>query len=288
MLDRIIVGFDNSEMSRSAFAYATMIAESTDSEVVALHAIEPGRSPCVGLDPAACLEPMMPVAVPSEGWGDGNEQEREQVEGWFKEISAYCEDVDVLFSSKIVPGTLADALLGEAREGDLIAVGMAGRFKRGGIGSSTRDLVNHCCCPVMVVGGELKPVNRVLTAYDGTKVSRHALAFGQALAERAGWPMSVLGVGRGELRAEDASDQAAELAPGAQVLSLGEGDEAALIERFVDSDRYGLMVMGAYAESWMVDLLFGSTTGKVLSRLGAPVVLVHAPVESGGGGKHED
>ncbi len=50
--------------------------------------------------------------------------------------------------------------------------------------------------------------------------------------------------------------------------------EAARVERLGQRAQHALLVLGAYPDSWLHQLLGGGTTGHVLKHLWAPIVLV--------------
>lgn len=279
MVERFIVAFDGSDLSREAFAYAAMLCEATGAGILGLHVVEPTIASMLADNPAVALDPFVPpVALPRET--DGAEQRHRQwAEEALAELGEYCRNVGVRFAAKVESGTLVDTLIGEVRRGDVIALGMKGRFKRAGLGSTTRHLVTEAPCPVLVVSGPLRPVNRILAAFDGTDVARQAVVQASAVAKQANWPLTVLALSRGEVSIDESLDRAEQLADGGQVITIDEGsadkDEAELIRQVAGKDSYALLVMGAYADSWLQDLLFGSTTGRVLEKIGAPVMLVH-------------
>ncbi len=295
MLERIIVAWDGSDLAREAFAYATMLAQAIGAgaeagspgvEVMGVYVIEPVTLG-VDIDPVAMLDPMVPpVMMPTMPiqTGPTPEEERVGAERDFAELERSCARIGVKFSRSIETGELDERLAARAGARDMIAVGMKGRFRSSGIGSTTRSLVMQAPCAVMVVAGKSRPLNRVLAAYDGTAASKRALAFSRDLARQTGWPLSVLAVARGARSAasdtaavEEMTKQAQELAPEGTVMSMGSAGqtEAELIARVAERDSYALLVLGAYADSRIKDLLFGSTTGHVLAKLGSPVVLVH-------------
>lgn len=278
MLDRIIVAFDGSDLSREAFAYSKMLAEASGAQILALHVLEPTPPPVMG----ESLAPYDPGPAMGEYWAEADAQ-REEETAWAQrelaEMQSLCEKWNVRCEKQIVNGRLIPTLVDIAQANDLIAIGMKGRFARGGLGSTTKSLVYKSPCPVMVVSGSLRPVNRALGVFDGTSVSKRAVAFAKDLSEQANWPLTLLAVGGEYLPLDDALDRAQRLAPEAQVLTYGpEGkSEADQIEQAASHAGYGLLIMGAYPDSWLHQLLFGfgGTTAHVLSHVGAPVVLVH-------------
>lgn len=276
MVKRFLVGYDGSELSREAFAYSLMFARAMGAEVRAIHAIEPDVQTVLAGDPSVMMDPMMPpimLMAPDEA---ALRKQAADAESMLDELEDSCVSSGVAYSERVHHGGLIETLVGEVREGDVIAVGLKGRFRRTGVGSSTRSLVSRSPCPVLVVSGPLVPINRVLTPYDGTAPSTRALLFARELAAQASWPLSVLALSRGEMTQQEACDWSKQLAPSAQVIAqnMALGNEAELIERVVGADPYALLVMGAYADSWFKDLFAGSTTSHVLSHLKAPIFLV--------------
>ncbi len=277
MLKRVLVGFDGSQLAREAFAYAVVLAKAARAQVLGVHAVEPIIAPALGGDPSILLDPMVPPVILATGDDESVKEERARAEVQLKELGDSAAKAGVPYSSRIEVGSVVDVLSGLAGPDDLIAVGLKGRFKQTGMGSSTRWFVSHAPCPVLVASGPLQPINHVLVAYDGATVSTRAVEFARDLARAAGWPLTILALARGHFKLGEALDWSQELAPGAQVIAQGPGDrgEAQLIERVAAKDPYALMVMGAYADSWFKDLFTGSTTGHVLAHLKGPIILVH-------------
>jgi len=278
MFKRIIIAFDGSDLAREAVAYGRMIAEAAGAEILALHVIEPTAPPTMG-EGLAAFDPGPAMAEYARQTEADASEERQWAEKELKELTGFCEQWEVPCSTRIESGLLVPTLVDVASADDLIAVGMKGRFARGGIGSTTKTLITRSPCPVMVVSGSLRPVNRALGVFDGTSVSKRAVEKANELAKQTGWPLSILAVGGEYLDLDDALDRAQELSPDAQVITYQpEGhNEAEQIEEAVKHAGYGLLVMGAYPDSWLHQLFFGfgGTTAHVLSHAGAPVVLVH-------------
>jgi len=276
MFERIVVCFDGSDLSREAFAVAVMLAEQTGVEVHGLHMIEPVPPPAligdavVGFDPGPAMVGM-----------DRSREEEEEQRAWakreFADLAAFCEKQGVTFSSEIHRGRLLDWLTHNLGESDLIAIGRKGRFARAGVGSTTKDLVNHAPCPVLIVSGALHPVNRVISVYDGSEQCQRAIAVGGKFAEAAGWPFTVLAA-PGEGQPLDQTLEAAQRAAGdAQVIHYGEAHESEekQIDALARHAEYAIVFFGAYPDSWLHQLIFGGPTAEILRAVKSPVVLVH-------------
>jgi nucleotide-binding universal stress UspA family protein len=274
MLSRIIVAFDGSEDAREAFANALLIAMATKSKIVGFYALEPAVAPVAMADPTLGVDLGPALTFDNERI----QAERQQAERALSSLEDECGDKGVKFVPVIAHGRLLDAITEEAGADDLIAVGRKGRFARSGVGSTTRALVAHAPCPVMVVTGAMRPIQRVMAIYDSGGESKKAVSFAADLAKAAGWPLSILAAAGRGYSLDEARERAAELAPDATVISLGpdeQQDEAKLVEYAADRAGPSLLVMGAYTHSWVYNLLFGSVTAKVLEKVGGPVVLVH-------------
>ncbi|MGE3108183.1 MAG: universal stress protein [Phycisphaerales bacterium] len=278
MVKRFLIAYDGSTLAREAFAYAAMLAKKLGAEVHAVHVLEPSVDAALLADPTIMTDPMMPPVVLSPADLPDAEQERADAENLLRELGDMCQQMGVTYTHRVERGMLLDTMMAASRPTDVLALGLKGRFRRAGVGSTTRSLVTSAPCPVLVVSGPLSPINRVLTPYDGTIPSTRATIFARNLAKQAGWPLSILAVPRDDLSLEEAIDWSQQLAKDAQVMTLSRslGSEAELIERTAGADPYALLVMGAYADSWFKDLFAagGGTTSHVLSHLKAPVILV--------------
>lgn len=276
MVKRFLLAYDGSQLAREAFAYAAMFAKKMGASIHAIHVIEPTVNAALLADPTIMADPLMPPVLLSPADLPDEPAERKKAEALLEELDDMCEDMSVPFSQSIESGSLIDTLIARATSSDVIALGLKGRFRRAGIGSTTRSLVTAAPCPVLVVSGPLSPINRVLTPYDGTVPSTRATLFARNFAAQAGWPLSVLAVPRDSMSLAEAIDWSQQLAKDANVITLSRalGSEAELIERIAGADPYALLVMGAYADSWFRDLFSGSTTSHVLSHLKAPMILV--------------
>jgi nucleotide-binding universal stress UspA family protein len=270
---RIVVGIDGSELSRTAFAFGAMIADAAGLEIHALHVLESVRGDGTRLswdrDAIERHAATLGVRLPSP-LGNGLTLARTTIE----ECAMQCRARTLRFRSSVMFGPLIDRLL-ESDESDLLAVGR-GRFTQAGFGSTTRRLMQQAPCPVLIAAGRLRPINRIVGAFDGSPGSLRALGVCETLARQTRWPLSVLAVA-GRLSLAEALQSAQDRAPEAQVIAWDpEGRlEATQIEFAASHLRFGLMVVPAYSDSWLSQLIGGGMTGHLLAHLDAPLVLVH-------------
>ena len=273
MLERIIVGYDGSDLAREAFNYALILAQATGCVVKVIHALEPTPPPVV-VDPAMGFDAGPAMASMQEA----ADEQRQWAEEAFVDLRRKAESAGVPITTSIDVGRLVPLLCDTAGAGDLIAVGHKGRFHSGGVGSSTRSLVEHAPCPVLIVSTPARPIVRVVTIFNGSAPSKKAIAFASAIARDAGWPHEVLAIEGPALTMEESARRAVELAPDAGVVPMCEKklhEHNTLSEHAVATDGYALVIKGAYAGSKLHDLIFGGTTARYLKAIAAPIALVH-------------
>ncbi len=283
MLERIVVGYDGSRQARAAYDTALMLAKATGAKLEAVYVQEPGVADMLSVSPAMALDPLAPPAMPPPLVTEVDVGPPQNIVNDLEAFKHECHLSDVPFETHFARGTLVDFLVRHSGVGDLLAIGLTGRFATAGLGSTARALTTQAPCPVLVANQLIGPVNRVMTVFDSTAPSAAALAFALDLGRQTGWPVTVLAMARGDTTLEQSLARAQSLAPGALVLPLGDdrgdrGDawQAQLIDQATESNRFALLVMGAYADSAIKDLLLGSRTGHVLAKLGGAAILVHA------------
>jgi nucleotide-binding universal stress UspA family protein len=278
VLARIIVAYDGSALAREAFALSLTIAAAAPAgevAVLAVRAIEPTPlAPLAGAGIA--VDPYMGLPAPVIPSVEEIEAERAAARRGLDELAAEAAGRGVRFESRVMDGTLSEVLAELSAPNDLIAVGQFGRFRRSGFGSAMRELVEHGPCPLLVVSGAVGAMNRVIAAFDGSGEGKRAVQWACELAEQTSWPLSVLAVSGPDLAVGDAVARAEALAPGAHVVHFGSDarSEAEQIEAAAGHSRQALLVIGAYADSWLHQFFFGGTTGHVLRNVQAPVVLI--------------
>lgn len=278
VISRIIVAFDGSDLSREAFAHAVMLAEkaSSDIEVHAVHLIEPAPPPAMMGEAVTAFDPN-PVLAQVEII-DRREQEREKAwaEEEFNALSDYCSRKGVTFTSEIDAGRVNQWLVDHARDTDLIAIGMKGRFARAGIGSLTKWLVKHALCPTLIIGDPVRTFERLVVVFDGSAPSRRAVEWTTSVATELNMPAAIFATCSDQASLGQTREEARSIAPESEIIEYEpvDGNEAEQVEHFVKHAGRNLLVLGAYSDSWIHQLLFGGTTAHVVSHVNSPVVLV--------------
>lgn len=294
-LSRVIVFYDGSALARSAALCGGTIAAQAGLPIEGVYVCEPPLPAGPIYETGFAGDPSGASVGFPQAAAEWARDDRERALALGEEFLARCNQLSGALRSRatwvIAEGLLVDEMAARAGADALLCVGRKGRFARAGVGSATRHLAVAARGPVLVAqaGEQDMPClagrpETVLSIVDGTAASRRAAQVAWTLASGLDRPLRVMAVaGRGmdEAAVErfartalaDVGASGAELA----VLVVGtQAEEAELIEELARRNRHALLVIGAYADSWLVDLFLTSVTARVLSRVSNPVVLVHA------------
>lgn len=137
---RVLVPFDGSDLAEKAVAHA--IEQYEDAEVVLLHV----------LDFVEAGYEAVPETDPAEHWTDWEESARDRAEALFEAVEAAFGRE---FTTEVVHGKPANAIVAYVDEGDVDAVVIGSHGRRGVsrilIGSVAETVVRRSPVPVTVV-----------------------------------------------------------------------------------------------------------------------------------------
>lgn len=175
-MTEIVVGYDGSEVSRNAVAWAAREAALHGRELVVAHAL------------AQWLHDM-PETAPNAHVGRWGRAEAKRLVDEAADV-ARREGVDVSVSTRVLPGDARPALLNAAANASMLVVG--GRGEGGFIGlllgSVAHGVAGRSPVPVVVVQGRAgKPSGELIVGVDGSPASGPALeaAFTEAAVRGA-------------------------------------------------------------------------------------------------------
>jgi nucleotide-binding universal stress UspA family protein len=225
-------------------------------------------------------------------------------------------------SADLIQGYPAEVILAqaEASRPDLIVIGAKGLRATLGIllGGVAQAVVEHACCPVLVIRAPYRRINRVLVVTDGSVHSHHAVEFAANFPFITGtdfhllhvlppspvltpellshiWTLSDESIDptlftTREIEAEVESAHAAGksiLDEANQVLisqgikakyTLLQGDAATEIMQYVSNKEIDLIIAGSRGLSPMQSWLIGSVSRKLVHYAGCSVLLVKRPM----------
>ncbi|MHA7885133.1 universal stress protein [Nitratireductor rhodophyticola] len=182
-------------------------------------------------------------------------------------------------SGRIRHGDVVETVA-EVEEGsDLLVIGKRGEaadFAKLHLGSNLERVVRSSHRPVFVANRAFKPIDKVLVAYDGGASSMKAV---DAMARSplfAGLSVKLLTVGSDTSEARNRLADAEAVLRGGGIEATSEvlpGQPETVISERVESENFGLLVMGAYGHSRIRSLIIGSTTEAMLRSCKIPVML---------------
>lgn len=132
--------------------------------------------------------------------------------------------------------------------------------------------------PVLLVRGEYRTMEKILVGFDKSALSGHCLQLGANLAEQIGAHLILFTV------AENIPEGQTTLAGGTRYLGryeleftpiLKSGDVVKEISDFVNQEGCDLVIVGSRGHARFRELLFSSTTQRIIQRVGCPVLIYH-------------
>ena len=147
-MEGIIVGVDDSELSKDALRWALEEGRIHGSPVVAVHAWEPPIIPA-GIEFAPGGGAVPPADLPGL-ISEAEKAAKEFVEGAVSEVAGERPEVDV--RAVAIEDAPAAALVEAAKGADLLVVGSRGLggFKELLLGSVSHQVAQHAPCPVVI------------------------------------------------------------------------------------------------------------------------------------------
>lgn len=154
--------------------------------------------------------------------------------------------------------------------------GESADFAKGHLGSNLERVARSCTKPVLVAARAFAPAERCLIAFDGGASSLKAVDMAARSPFFAGLEIHVLMVGPGSAETQRKLDGAvAMLSAAGHAIKSGiePGQPDDVITAYVEREKIGLLVMGAYGHSRIRNLIIGSTTAEMVRSCKVPVLL---------------
>jgi nucleotide-binding universal stress UspA family protein len=141
-VETIVVGIDGSDASKQALRWAIEEARVHGARVIALHAWEPPA-------PVPEVAPMPAIDL-VDFVGEVRGAAEKRVADMVEEVVG--GDTSVTVEPVAVEGSPAEALIGAARNADLVVVGSRGHggFTSLLLGSVSHQVAQHAACPVVI------------------------------------------------------------------------------------------------------------------------------------------
>ncbi|MFT5174442.1 MAG: nucleotide-binding universal stress UspA family protein [Gammaproteobacteria bacterium] len=282
-MDKILALVDGSIYSHSVCDHAAWLALKTDAAVEIVHVL--GRrdvssqpinlSGSIGLDAqTALLEELAEL--------DAQKAKLAQKRGRaiLDDAKARVSRAGVAnVSTRLRNGAIVDTVLELENDVDLVVIGKRGEaadFDKLHLGSNLERVVRSSHRPVLVASRSFSPIKKFLLAFDGGSSARKAVehvARSRALVDLDCLLMTIGVAPAGSMkRLEEAAVQLRDAHYHVETqVQAGQAD--IVIANKVESENFGLLVMGAYGHSRIRHLIIGSTTTEMIRSCKIPILL---------------
>jgi nucleotide-binding universal stress UspA family protein len=283
MIRSILLALADTPSNASARNSAFWLAKKTGSQIHAVALIDvavfevPVLGTPDGFMPSVVTPPM------KESRSLLNEL-TETAKNRLEQFADQCASRGIPSSTEIRTGTPGDIIGRMAAAHDIVVVSRTG-YNRFTTSQETMDAlvaqaIRNSVRPVLVAGMEFREeseIQKVLVAYDGSAHSARALLAAAETAARPGVDCILVSIAQSE-------DSGQELLAPAEAFLLHHGvaPRKKVVAGYKPSDvicgmvadgKADLVIMGAYGHSPIREVLFGSTTERVLAHCGANVIL---------------
>ncbi len=195
------------------------------------------------------------------------------------EFERECSARGLSVSTEIKTGIPGEIVCREAVAHDIVVMSRSGyeRAQEARIDPLVQSVIRGSLRPVLVAGHTFREIGHILVAYDGSIHAARALGVAAELGSREGVRTTLVNIAQSQESGLETLIQAEgylyhhDVAPQKKVVIGSKPSD--LICELVVSTGADLLVMGAYGHGPIREMIFGSTTERVLSHCGASVVL---------------
>lgn len=281
----ILIAMDESKSAKSALSIGVALARICGAKVKGLYVEDimrllewqPAELISAGMGFSSAIPETKPTVEQVEV-EKGFIAEANRLEKSFKETCGKFAVNHVFLTKR---GRVHEIIKELAKTVDMVVIGRRGKTypeTSKEPGPVTDNLLRYTTRPVLVVPEDAKVNNRILIAYDGSQNAQRALSTGAAFAKLLNFDVKIVSVANDIDSAQKPLDEANEfLAPyelnATYVVDFGAAMPwRAIIDQIRIFDP-GLVVIGAFGENRLVELIFGSTTKQVIMEATCPVLL---------------
>ncbi len=283
MIRSILLPLADGPLAASARDYAFWLAKKEGSRIHALGVIDikAFEIPVLGTTDGFIPTMVTPPLQESQGLLDEmTSLARERLE----QFSLLCASRKIPCSVETKTGVPGEIICHAAVAHDIVVMSRTGYSRSVSAEDKIDGLVSHVLRdsirPVMVVGqdfDETAEVHMLMVAYDGSGHAGRALPLAAELGARPGVRTVLVTIATSEESGRETMAPAElflcnhGVIPERKLIVGGKPSE--LICDLVSSARADILIMGAYGHSPIREMLFGSTTERVLSHCGTAVIL---------------
>ena len=281
----ILIAIDDSESSKSALNIGLEVAKITGAKVKGLYIEDISRllewQPVELMGAAVGAVSAIPTSRPTVEQVEVEKGFIKESESLHKLFKDKCKSysVDGIFLTK--RGNVDELIYEFAKTVDLVIIGRRGKTypeNSSEPGPRTENLLRNTTRPVLVVPPKAQLNNKILIAYDGGKTAQRALMAGAVFASLQKSEVKVVSIADDIDTAEKPLNEAKEFlsAYNLNATYVIDFEKKKPWKAIMDQAKIwksGLIVLGAFGENKLLELIFGSTTREVLMQATCPVLL---------------
>lgn len=285
MIRSILVAIDESKSSKAALNASVALARVCGAKLKGLYVENIMRllewQPVELMGAAVGISSSVPSSRPTIEQVNVEKQFLEEEKNLKKVFEDTCKKFALSGQFIVKRGRVEETIIEESRKVDFVVLGRRGKTYPENAtepGPTTEELLRQSTRPILVVPEDVAVNNRILIAYDGGQNAQRALFVGAGMAELLNFEIRVVSVADDIDAAQKSLDEAREFLSAYKVKAsyiTGFGYSkpwAAIMEQAKNFDA-GVIVLGAFGEKRLLELIFGSTTRNVLTQTKCPVLL---------------
>jgi nucleotide-binding universal stress UspA family protein len=145
------------------------------------------------------------------------------------------------------------------------------------VGDNVKDIIKSIHKPVLLVNNDFVEPKKLLVAYNGSNESKKLL---QATSSKPIFnketQRTIINLSKHESSSRELLNEAKNIYAqnGIEVDTYGaRGESPVLITDYFEKEKFDVLCMGAFGHSWIKQLVLGSFTEKVLSKMKKPILL---------------
>lgn len=281
MIGRILVGLDGSKLSKIAAQYGYYLSSYLKRPVVGINIID-----------IRLLEgPFMADIAGGLGFttfGDFTVKIKEILDQKSQEIldefTRECREKSADCSIAQAYGIVDYELVQMADPEDLIIVGKKGEHGeiiKTLIGSTAEKVARKSPCPVMITSlSGFRPIKSILVCFDGREKSVRGLEYAKYLAQKLNAGIKVISVFDDRVKDAEKADEFKQRINAILEMQVDFIDRYGLAEEQIEdfikqhSQEIDLIILGAYGDSYVKEIVLGSTTSYITAVSPVTVMLV--------------
>lgn len=274
MIKSVLVPTDGSNSAHKAMEFALELSPLSHANIEGLFVIHE----TILYPPTPTMEPdagayIIPELIKIRA------QLGEEAEKILSEYSERCEARDIPFTGRIEEGEIPKTICEAARTVDIIIMGKYGRTpeqSRKDIGGVISSVIRNAIRPVIVVPESYEKIECAIVAYDGSRQASHALMVATDFVTLYKIPLWVLTASDSTAEREAINAEAMKYLShhsiSAKPILASDNPKKAITEA-ASARQNSIVIMGAYGDTRLKEMLLGSTTEAVVTKTDYPVLL---------------